>query len=134
MNRLLDTNACIAYLSGRSASLKTKLEATDPAELLVCSIVRAELLFGAERSHDPEATRRNVEAFLAPFISLPFDDRAAQSHAVIRNDLTRRGELIGPNDLLIAAICLASDVTLVTHNVAEFRRVIGLKWEDWQQA
>jgi tRNA(fMet)-specific endonuclease VapC len=68
---------------------------------------------------------------LAPFASLPFDDRAAEHYGRIRADLTARGDLIGPNDLLIAAIALAHNLILVTHNVREFSRVGGLLWEDW---
>jgi tRNA(fMet)-specific endonuclease VapC len=65
-------------------------------------------------------------------LSLAFEDVAAEKYAYIRADLARRGQLIGPNDLMIAAICIANDVTLVTHNTAEFGRIDGLKLEDWE--
>lgn len=133
MTWLLDTNACIAYLRGRSNALKSRLEATSPDDLAVCSVVRAELLFGAALSNDPVKTRAHVDAFLAPFASFPFDDAAATLYAKIRADLSNKGSPIGPNDLLIAAICMARDATLVTHNVAEFSRVAGLKFNDWQE-
>ena len=66
------------------------------------------------------------------FASLPFDDRAADVYGQIRADLARKGTPIGPNDFMIAAITLANDLTLVTHNVAEFGRVPALRVEDWE--
>src|SRR3972149_4554046 len=127
MSWLLDANACIRYLNRRSPSLKAKLDAADPAQVLVCSVVKAEMHFGAARSRDPAKSMAEQRLFLSRFRSLPFDDVAAESYAEIRADLSRRGELIGPNDLMIAAICLSRDVTLITHNVSEFGRIIGLK-------
>jgi tRNA(fMet)-specific endonuclease VapC len=67
-------------------------------------------------------------------VSLPFDDLAADQYALIRADLEGRGQLIGANDLLIAAIARAHDLTLVTHNMAEFSRVGRLELEDWEGA
>lgn len=132
MSWLLDTNACIRYLNGRSPQLKARVDAADPAEILVCSVVKAELHFGAAGSRDPAKALAAQRQFLSRFSSLPFDDAAAEEYGEIRADLTRRGQLIGPNDLMIAAICRAQDVILVTHNVAEFGRVPGLRIEDWE--
>ena len=70
--------------------------------------------------------------FLKELISLPFDDAAAEHYAQIRANLTSTGELIGPNDLIIAAIALTHNLTLVTHNTAEFSRVKTLQLEDWE--
>ena len=132
MTWLLDTNACIRYLNGRSPALRAKFDATDSTQIRVCSVVKAELFFGAAQAHDPAKTLANQRLFLSRFPSLPFDDSAAEAYAQIRSDLTGRGLVIGPNDLLIAAICRANDVTLVTHNVSEFGRVAGLKIDDWE--
>jgi tRNA(fMet)-specific endonuclease VapC len=63
---------------------------------------------------------------------LPFDDRAAGEYGKLRDHLSRIGQMIGPNDLLIAGIALANGLTLVTHNTVEFSRVPGLPLEDWQ--
>jgi tRNA(fMet)-specific endonuclease VapC len=98
----------------------------------LCSIVLAELIFGARNSSRVEQNLRTIERFRAPFISLPFDDAAAEHYGAIRADLTRGGALIGPNDLMIAAIARANDLTLVTHNLSEFGRVTGLRIEDWE--
>ena len=132
MTWMLDTNACIRYLNGRSPSLMTKLDGVDPSQVCVCSVVKAELFFGAEQSQNAEKTIKAQRVFLSRFPSLSFDDAAASSYAEIRANLTRRGQLIGPNDLMIAAICVANKVTLVTHNVAEFGRIGGLEIEDWE--
>jgi tRNA(fMet)-specific endonuclease VapC len=129
---LLDTNVCIRYLNGRSPKLLSRFHATNPTDIFVSSIVKAELYFGAALSTDPAKTRAVQQQFLNRFDSLPFDDAAADVYAVIRADLSQRGCMIGPNDLLIAAISLAHGLTLVTHNVSEFGRVPGLVVEDWE--
>ena len=81
---------------------------------------------------DPTHNRTLVEHFCRRFVSLPFDDRAADTYATIRAELAATGQLIGPNDLLIAAIALANRVVLVTHNTREFGRIVGLRVEDWE--
>jgi tRNA(fMet)-specific endonuclease VapC len=84
------------------------------------------------RSADPASGQARLTLFLANFVSLPLDDRAAEIAAAVRADLAGKGRLIGPHDLLIAAIALANDLTLVTHNTREFGRVAGLMIEDWE--
>lgn len=132
MKWLLDTNACIRYLNGRSANLKRRIDAAIPTDLLVCSVVKAELCYGASRSRDPARAAALQRQFLSPFVSLPFDDLAAQAYGTIRAELAAAGTPIGPNDLMIAAIAIANDVVLVTHNVNEFGRIKGLQIEDWE--
>ena len=132
MTWLLDTNACIRYLNGRSPNLRAKLDAADPREVCICSVVKAECILRHALSHDPVRTVANQRIFLARFRSLPFDDSAAEAYGEIRSDLTCRGLVIGPNDLMIASICRASGVTLVTHNTGEFGRISGLSIEDWE--
>lgn len=70
--------------------------------------------------------------FLDQFVSLPFDDKAALVYGRVRAQLATQGTPIGPNDLMIAAIAIANDVTLVTRNTREFGRVAGLRIEDWE--
>ena len=129
---LLDTNVCIGILTGRSTQAVAKLRQLAPTEVRICSVVRAELQFGARNSSRVEANLSLLETFLSPFMSVAFDDSAANYYGRIRADLHRAGELIGPNDLLIAALALANDLVLVTHNVKEFGRVPGLRWQDWE--
>jgi tRNA(fMet)-specific endonuclease VapC len=133
VTHLLDTNACVEYLrKGNKSPVAAHLAAAANGSVVLCSVVVGELRFGAHRSNNPLVVMQQVEAFCAQFKSLPFDDPAAAEYARIRADLTARGLLIGPNDLLIAATALANDLILVTHNTAEFSRVPGLKLEDWQ--
>ena len=80
----------------------------------------------------PKKNLRLQAAFLAQFISLPFDDVAANLFGIIRSQLESQGTPIGSYDLQIAAIALAHNLTLVTHNSREFSRVEGLRWEDWE--
>jgi len=95
-------------------------------------MVRAELSYGVEKSSRRAHGFAQLVQLFQDFQSLPFDDAAAQEYAVIRADLERKGTPIGPNDLIIAAITRANDLTLITHNTREFSRVPGLKIEDWE--
>jgi tRNA(fMet)-specific endonuclease VapC len=132
MKYLLDTNVCIVYLKGRSESVNQRFQELLPEEIAVCSIVRGELLYGGKRSNNPEKTLQKQRAFLSEFVSLPFDDAAAEIYSDIRARLSALGTPIGSNDLQIAAIALANNLTLVTHNIREFERVEGLRLEDWE--
>jgi len=129
---LLDTNACIALLNGSSTGLAEQLAQHRPSEMRLCSAVKAELLFGARKSERAADNLRLLDAFFARFASLPFDDSCADPYAKLRQELALAGTPIGPNDMMIAATALASGATLVTHNVREFSRVVGLKVESWQ--
>jgi tRNA(fMet)-specific endonuclease VapC len=134
VSHLLDSNACIDHLRrGTASKVTAKLFAAPLGSVFLCSVVVGELLFGALRSRQPASTLTQVRAFCAPYVSLAFDDRAADEYSVIRSHLTTLGQLIGPNDLMIAAIALANRLTLVTHNTSEFSRVQGLALEDWQR-
>lgn len=132
LNYLLDTNACIRYITGRSVSLRDKIMATSALEIAVCSIVKAEMFYGSMKSQNPAKSLKAQEEFFEQFQSLPFDDRAALIFGEIRADLTGKGMLIGAYDMQIAAIALANNLTLITHNTKEFGRIGDLKLEDWE--
>jgi tRNA(fMet)-specific endonuclease VapC len=103
-----------------------------PDDIAVCSIVKAELFAGAAKSNTPEKILAKQQVFLNNFISLPFDDQAAAIYGPMRARLEKSGTPIGPLDMLIAAIALANNLILVTHNTAEFGRIQNLKIEDWE--
>lgn len=134
MKYLLDTNTCIRYLNGRSLSVAEKIHGTPADQISLCSVVKAEMYYGAKRSNNPAKSRADQAEFLGQFQSLPFDDSAAEFYSDIRAALAAEGTPIGPNDLMIAAIALANNLILVTHNTREFSRVHELQIEDWEDS
>ena len=129
---LLDTNACIRILNNSSATLVNRLREYRPDEVALCSVVKAELIYGARHSSRIAENLRLLERFFAPFNSLPFDDNCVQTYGRVRAELERAGTPIGPYDLMIAATAIANQRTLVTANVREFGRVAGLAFENWE--
>lgn len=133
MKYLLDTNPCVRYLAGRSENIKRRFEREKTENnLSLCAPVKAELLAGAHKSARVEENLKSFHTFFEDLPSLPFDDEAAEHYGRIRSQLEKAGTPIGPMDTLIAAIALANDLTLVTHNLAEFNRISDLKTEDWE--
>ncbi len=134
MKYLLDSNAWIGHLRQSSPTVTQRLSQHPATDVLLCSIVLGELLYGVERSvaSKQAANRALVAALRQQYLSLSFDDLAAEHYGRIRAHLATAGTMIGSNDLLIAAIALANGCTLVTHNSAEFSRVPALTLEDWQ--
>ncbi|HKL01840.1 MAG TPA: type II toxin-antitoxin system VapC family toxin [Desulfotignum sp.] len=129
---LLDTNVCIHFLNGSSPSIETHFRSRSPSQIAICSIVKAELLFGARNSQRMDANLQRLKLFFAPLQSLSFNDLCADEYGLIRADLTARGRLIGPNDMLIAAVARAHNAVLVTRNTREFSRITGLRLDDWE--
>ena len=134
MRYLLDTNSWIHYLKHANSQIRTRLQALQPTSVTSCSVVRAELLYGAEKYGNRDRRVATVLQTLAPFQSLSFDDDAAAMYAEIRHALEIVGQSIGPYDLQIAAIARLQGCALVTSNTHEFSRVNGLQVEDWLQA
>lgn len=131
---LLDTNVCIHLLNEADPHIIRQFRSRSPDDIALCSIVKAELWYGALRSTRVEANLQRLKIFFAPLRSLPFDDLCVEHYALIRADLAVQGSPIGPNDLLIAATAYAHGATLVTHNTREFGRITGLRLEDWEYA
>ncbi len=130
---LLDSNVCIRLLNeSASSNMARKLAELTPDDIRLCSVVKSELYYGAYKSTRRDRNLANLNRFFSQFISLPFDDNAASIAGQVRAQLDVVGTPIGSNDLLIAAIALANDLTLVTHNTREFGRINGLKYEDWE--
>lgn len=131
VNRLLlDTNVWIAIAKGEATAIG-RLRVLNPLSVVSCAVVRAELMFGARKSRRVAENLAGFQALLEPFVSLPFDDRAADHYGVIRATLEAAGTPIGANDLEIAAIALANDCTIATRNCREFHRVPALAVETW---
>jgi tRNA(fMet)-specific endonuclease VapC len=131
LSYLVDTNICIALLKGEDKDLVRNFQERSPSEFHLCSIVKAELLYGAYKSQKVAANLEVLRKFFAQFHSVPFDDVAAEFYGTIRALLTKAGTPIGANDLLIASIARVNDLTILTRNPREFVRVPGLACETW---
>ena len=129
---LPDTNVWISLLKQPGGQLDAKVRSHPVAEIFLCAVVKAELWHGAEKYGNRERRLRALDMLFAPFASLPFDDAAARQYAKIRHHLEAQGCVMGPNDLKIAAIAQAHGLTLVSTD-QDFRRVPGLRVEDWTQ-
>ena len=127
----LDANTCIYYLNGKYESIKRKIISTPPNQIIIPSLVKAELLLGVYKSKKRKENTEKLERFLEPFEIAPFFDLVTYVYAEIRNQVEKEGKSVGPNDLLIAAIVKFHEGVLVTNNVIEFKRIKGLKVENW---
>jgi len=133
MKYLLDTNVWIVYFSSRDAQLRARLDAGfDADELATCTVVIAELLYSALQSNQRERNVEAVDRILATQPILTFDLNAAKAYATIRDAAARRGAPTDPMDLLIAAIAVANDLVVVTHNLKHFNPLPGVRAESWQ--
>lgn len=130
---LLDTNLCIRVLRDRPPALRERFNA-EAAGLCLSTIVLNELLYGAAKSARPLEHRQAVENFADRLSVLPFDAAAADHAADIRVVLEKQGRMIGGYDVLIAGHARSRGLTVVTGNLGEFRRVDGLRSEDWLEA
>lgn len=133
MRYLLDTNVCVDYLNGRYPTVTMAIQKCAPDDLCVSSVAVAELRYGAEKSVHRKRNHARLDVFLAEIPCVDFDRNAASVYGRVRAALEKRGALIGPYDLQIAAHALALGLVLVSDNVREFRRVRALKIENWRR-
>ncbi len=127
---VLDSNTIIHALKGKGG-VHERLLAVPPDRILIPAVALYEIQVGISGSSDGSNRRRKFEALLSAVSIAPFDRSAADSATEIRLDLMRRGQLIGPLDILLAATALSLGAVLVTHNTGEFSRVPGLRLTDW---
>ena len=127
---LLDTNMLSAIIKQPTGEVAQHLLLLDASQVTTSIIVACELRFGAAKKNSLVLAQR-VEQLLAIMTVYPLEPYADKYYGQIRADLESKGQLIGQNDLLIAAHTLALDVILVTDNVREFARVPNLKLENW---
>ena len=128
---LLDTNICIYIKNHRPAEVLARFSKLPPDKVVMSAITYGELCFGAEKSSKPRETRQILEHLIVLIPVLPLDATVSMHYGKIRQSLQVSGKLIGNNDLWIAAHALAGKLILVTNNEAEFKRVPGLKVENW---
>ncbi len=128
---LLDTNICVYIRRRRPPEVLARFQRLKPGEAVLSVITYGELIYGVEKSqfHEQAAKQLTELAGLVPVMELPL--RAGQFYGAIRAALEAKGEMIGNNDLWIAAHAKAAGLTLVTNNELEFRRIPGLKIQNW---
>ncbi|GHS95320.1 nucleic acid-binding protein [Synergistales bacterium] len=131
MNYFLDSNICIYYMKNKSQKLNDRLENTITNKIKLPSMVVAELFYGASKSKWAQANFNHLRAFVSIYEIIPFEEEAAYRYGTIRAYLEEKGQIIGNNDMIIAATVLSRDGVLVTNNAGEFSRVKNLVVEDW---
>jgi tRNA(fMet)-specific endonuclease VapC len=131
MKFILDTNICIYIIKKKPAQVFEKFKGLSLGSVGISSITLAELEYGVKKSAQPEKNQTALNQFLIPLEIFDFDIRAAAAYGKIRAELESNGIPIGPLDTLIAAHAKSLEATLVTNNEKEFRRVTGLKIENW---
>jgi tRNA(fMet)-specific endonuclease VapC len=128
---LLDTNICIYIKNHRPPEVLARFSKLPPGKVAMSAITYGELCFGAEKSSKPKEVRQILEHLTALIPVLPLDEHVSAHYGKIRQQLQIKGKPIGNNDLWIAAHALAGKLILVTNNEKEFKRVPGLKVENW---
>jgi tRNA(fMet)-specific endonuclease VapC len=130
---MLDANICIHAIKGDSPEIRRHLQAKMASDVLVSSIVTAELWTGVMKSQHRERNEQALREFLRFVDVLDWPAEASPIYGEIRARLEAKGRPIGAMDLLIAAHALHEKATLVTRNRGEFTRVDGLKVETWDR-
>jgi tRNA(fMet)-specific endonuclease VapC len=131
MRFLLDTNTCIALIKRKPEKVLRRLAALSVGDIGLSTITLAELQYGVAKSLYKKRNQQALEEFLFPLVIANFDADAAAVYGEVRSELEKKGTPIGSLDTLIGAHALSLDVTLVSNNLREFRRIAGLKVIDW---
>lgn len=132
MRWLLDTNICIDIIRKRPPAVLERFKNHSVGEIGISVVTLAELEHGVSVSHRPAQNREALDEFVSPLEIAAFERPAATEYGRLRAVLEKRGQTIGSMDLLIAAHAVSLGLRLITHNSREFRRIPGLRIEDWQ--
>ncbi|HEU5282044.1 MAG TPA: type II toxin-antitoxin system VapC family toxin [Gammaproteobacteria bacterium] len=133
MRVMLDTNICIYIIKQHPESVLNHFKRFSVGDIYISSITYAELNFGVQKSTHHQKNKMALSAFTAPLEVISFDDEAARYYGELRAMLEKQGKPIGSLDMLIAAHALSMDLTLITNNMKEFKRVPHLKLQDWTE-
>jgi tRNA(fMet)-specific endonuclease VapC len=131
MKYMLDTNICIYLIKKKPISVFEKFKQLSPGDICISSITLSELCYGVEKSKKKEKNLNALYQFIIPLGISDFDYNAAFEYGMIRTELENNGKLIGPMDILIASHARSLNMTLVTNNEKEFKRVENLRVENW---
>lgn len=127
---LLDTNIVIYVLKRRPKEVLEVFN-INASRMAISSITLSELLYGAEKSQNIDKNLEAIEEFISHLDVLPYDAKASQHYGQIKAALEKKGEIIGENDIHIAAHAISQGLILVTNNLREFKRVHNLAFENW---
>lgn len=128
---MLDTNICIYIIKNKPLNVRKKFESYNFGEIAISSITVSELYYGAYKSSKQEQNLLSLNNFLSPFNIIEFDIECALAYGKVRAELENKGQIIGCMDMLIASCSLAKNFTLITNNLKKFKRIKGLKVENW---
>lgn len=128
---MLDTNMCIYIIKKRPTGLLEKFNSIPKNSLCISVATYAELQYGVERSSSKKMNQEIIKDFISRLIVLSWDMDAASQYGKIRSNLEKKGTPIGNMDLMIAAHALSQKCIIVSNNLREFKRVEGLKYENW---
>jgi len=127
---LLDTNIVIDVLKRRPIQVQKTFN-TNASRMAISSITLSELIYGAEKSQNVDQNLEAIDEFISHLEVLPYDAKASQHYGQIKAGLEKKGEIIGENDIHIAAHAISQGLILVTNNLREFGRVPNLALENW---
>jgi tRNA(fMet)-specific endonuclease VapC len=127
---LLDTNI-VTYVLKRRPKEVLEIFNRNASRMAISSITLSELIYGAEKSPNVDKNLEAIEEFVSHLDVLPYDAKASQHYGQIKAALEKRGEIIGENDIHIAAHAISQGLILVTNNLQEFKRVPNLARENW---
>ena len=133
MNYLIDTDISIYLINEKPPHVIERFKHHSIQEIGISSVTIYELTNGVLKSQRKKQNQNKLELFLTPFEFLDFSADDARVTGKIRADLEKKGQIIGPYDLMIAGQALNRDLTLVTNNTREFKRIVGLKVENWAE-
>jgi len=131
MMYMLDTNVCIDMIRRPASRVFGHIQQLEPGDIAISTITLAELECGVHKSSNPARNAQLLIGVCSVLEILPFDNNAAAAYGMVRSQLESKGVSIGPLDNLIAAHALSLGITLVTHNMREFKRIKGLSLENW---
>ncbi len=131
MHYLLDTNICVYLIKKRPPEVLDRFRRHSPQDVAISTITLFELQYEVEKSQYLQRSKDALAKFLLPLNLIDLDRSSAIEAAIIRAQLEEKGMPIGPYDLLIAGLARSRDMTLVTNNIKEFERVVGLHLENW---
>jgi len=122
---------CIYIINKRPEQVIEKIKKMKPSQIKISSISLGELEYGVSKSKYRDKNRNALIDFVSAFDIVDFDDNDAEVYGLIRADLEKKGQIIGPYDMQIAAQAITRNLILVTNNTDEFSRILNLKLGNW---